>query len=132
MNGPLVLVVDDQLVNLRLMRTLLEAEGYEVTTARDADEAGEALRARRPALVLMDLQMPGMDGLELTRRLRADPATRDLPIVAVTSFAMVGDEEKALEAGCDEYVTKPIDTRTFPSLVARFAGPPGCSAAAPR
>jgi CheY-like chemotaxis protein len=73
----------------------------------------------------MDLQLPGVDGLELTRRLKADPATRDVPVVAVTSYAMTHDRERALAAGCDDYITKPIDTRALPAVVARFVGTSG-------
>jgi CheY-like chemotaxis protein len=90
-----------------------------VTTALDADAALAAIEHDRPRLILMDLQMPGTDGLALTRRLKADPATRKIVIVAVTAYAMKGDEEKALAAGCDDYVTKPIDTRSLPQTVAR-------------
>jgi CheY-like chemotaxis protein len=121
MAGERILVVDDNELNLKLLRVTLVAEGYDVATARDAGEALAALAAgERPRLILMDLQLPGVDGLELTRRLRADPATADVPIVAVTSFAMSHDRDAALAAGCDEYVPKPIDTRKLPALVARF------------
>ena len=93
---------------------LLLGEGYDVRTAGDAEEALAVLATFRPRLILMDLQLPGMDGLELTRRLKADPATRDIVIVALTAYAMKGDEERARAAGCDGYVTKPIDTRRCP------------------
>ncbi len=96
---------------------LLEAEGFEVRTAEDAEQAQEVLRTYRPGLILMDVQLPGMDGLELTRRLRSDPKWSDVVIVALTAYAMKGDEENALAAGCDGYITKPIDTRTFASVV---------------
>jgi CheY-like chemotaxis protein len=115
-----ILVVDDNPANLRLLRLLLSAESYEVRTADGAEEALTALEAFRPRLILMDLQMPGMNGFELTRQLKSDPATRDILIVALTAYAMKGDEEKAREAGCDGYVSKPIDTRTLPALVARY------------
>lgn len=113
-----ILIVDDNPVNLKLVRVLLTGEGYEVRTATDADEALAVLEGFRPRLILMDLQLPGMDGLELTRRLKADPATRDTVVLAVTAYAMKGDEQKALAAGCDGYVAKPIDTRTLPTFVA--------------
>jgi CheY-like chemotaxis protein len=122
MAGERILVVDDNELNLKLLRVTLVAEGYDVATARDADEALEALKGEKPRLILMDLQLPGIDGLELTRRLRASPATADVPIVAVTSFAMTHDREAALAAGCDDYVTKPIDTRKIPALAARYVG----------
>lgn len=117
MGGERVLVVDDNLTNLKLIEYLLQARGYEVITAFDAEAALAAVQAQRPSLVLMDLQLPGMDGLELTRKLKADRATRGILIVAVTAYAMKGDEERALEAGCDGYIAKPIDTRTLPGLI---------------
>jgi two-component system, cell cycle response regulator DivK len=113
-----VLVVDDNPVNLKLLRVLLTSEGLAVRTAGHAEQALEAIRASPPRLILMDVQLPGIDGLELTRRLKADPATRGIPIVAVTASAMKGDEERARAAGCDGYVSKPIDTRTLSALLA--------------
>ena len=118
-----ILVVDDNHTNLKLARILLESEGYEVVAAQDAEEALLLLETCLPRLILMDLQLPGMDGLELTRRLKADPRTRAIPILAVTSYAMLGDEQRALAAGCDGYVTKPIDTVALPLLLARTLGP---------
>jgi CheY-like chemotaxis protein len=115
-----LLAVDDNPRNLRLLRRLLEGEGYEVRTAGSAEEALEVLRGWRPRVVLLDIQLPGMDGYELTRRIRADPALGDLPVVAVTSFAMADDGARAVAAGCDAWVAKPIDTRTFPAIVKRF------------
>jgi CheY-like chemotaxis protein len=119
MAGEPILVVDDNPANLRLARMLLAAEGYDVRTAGDAQEALGVLEEFKPRLILMDLQMPGMDGFELTRRLKADPATRGIAIIALTAYAMKGDEERAQEAGCDGYVPKPIDTRALPQLIAR-------------
>ncbi|MBI3184215.1 MAG: response regulator [Myxococcales bacterium] len=119
MPGEPVLIIDDNPINLKLARVLLAAEGYEVRTAADAEQALEVLASFRPRLVIMDLQLPGMDGLELTRKLKADPATRGAVILAVTAYAMKGDEQKALDAGCDDYIPKPIDTRTLPAVVAR-------------
>lgn len=119
------LVVDDQPTNLKLLVYLLTAKGYEVETANDAFSALEVLKRFRPRVILMDLQLPGMDGLALTRQLKADPSTRDIVIIAVTAFAMKGDEEKALAAGCDGYVTKPIDTRALPATLARFLAKSG-------
>jgi CheY-like chemotaxis protein len=107
-------------MNLKLIRVVLGGEGYEVRTAADAEEALGMLEGWRPSLILMDVQLPGMDGLELTRRLKAEPATREILIVAITAYAMKGDEQKALGAGCDGYITKPIDTRTLPEVVARY------------
>jgi CheY-like chemotaxis protein len=119
--GDRVLIVDDNPTNLKLVAYLVKANGYEVDTAGDADAAVAAIAANRPRVILMDLQLPGVDGLELTRRLKADPATRDITVIAVTAYAMKGDQEKAFEAGCDDYVTKPIDTRALPELIAKYA-----------
>ena len=114
-----VLIVDDNPTNLKLVAYLVKAQGYEVDTASDADTALAAIHARKPAVILMDLQLPGVDGLELTRRIKTDQATSDIAIIAVTAYAMKGDREKALEAGCDDYVTKPIDTRALPGVIAK-------------
>jgi CheY-like chemotaxis protein len=124
-----VLIVDDNPLNLKLVRVLLRSEGFEVRTASDAEEALEVLEGFQPRVILMDIQLPGMDGLAFTRRLKADPATRDIAIIALTAYAMKGDEEKALGAGCDAYMSKPIDTHALPALVARHAA---ASAAAGR
>jgi CheY-like chemotaxis protein len=118
--GEPILIVDDNAVNLRLARLLLSGEGYDVRTAGNAEEALAILGEFKARLILMDLQMPGMDGLELTRRLKADAATRDITILALTAYAMKGDEERARAAGCDGYIPKPIDTRALPELIARL------------
>ena len=115
-----ILVVDDSPANMKLLCYLLENQGYEVRRAADADEALSVLASFHPRLILLDIQLPGIDGLELARRLKADPAYGDVLIVAVTASAMKGDEEKAIEAGCDGYITKPIDTRALPRLVASY------------
>ena len=104
------------------MRLLLTGEGYAVRTATDADEALTMVRDFDPRLILMDVQLPGVDGLALTRHLKADPTTRDTIILGITAHAMTGDEQRVLAAGCNGYVAKPIDTRTFPGLVARYLG----------
>lgn len=119
-----ILVVDDNLANATLLTYLLEQEGYETRSAADALEAMAILETFTPRLIMMDLQLPGMDGLELTRRLKADPYRRKILIVALTAYAMKGDEERALGAGCDAYVSKPIDTRTLPTLVAKLLSEP--------
>jgi two-component system, cell cycle response regulator DivK len=119
MAGERILIVDDNATNLKLVAYLMRANGYTVETALDAESAIEAIRANHPDVILMDIQLPGIDGLELTRRLKADPATRDIVIVAVTAYAMKGDQAKALAAGCDDYITKPIDTRTLPDTIAK-------------
>jgi len=118
MPGEPILIVDDNPANLKLARVVLTRAGYEVRTAADAAEALAALETFRPRLILMDLQMPGMDGLELTRRLKADPSRAGIIIVALTAYAMRGDEDKARAAGCDGYLAKPIDTRALASVVA--------------
>ena len=115
-----ILIVDDNRINLKLERDLLAGEGFEVRTAADAEEALEMLEGFRPQLILMDIQLPGMDGLELTRLLKKDPATRDIVILALTAYAMKGDEEKARAAGCDGSITKPIDTRALPQILCRY------------
>jgi two-component system, cell cycle response regulator DivK len=114
-----ILVVDDNPTNLKLVAYLVKANGYDVETAGDADAALDAIRDRQPDLILMDLQLPGIDGLELTRRLKANASTVGIPIIAVTAFAMKGDQDKALAAGCDDYITKPIDTRSLPDTIRR-------------
>lgn len=120
MLGP-ILIVDDNPTNLKLARVVLENEGYSIVTASDAPTALRILEVCRPSVVLMDLQLPGMDGLELTRALRHDPRWEETWIVALTAFAMKGDEEKALAAGCDDYLTKPLDLNTFSGLMARLS-----------
>jgi two-component system cell cycle response regulator DivK len=123
MPGETILIVDDNEMNLRLLSMLLLKRGYAVQTASDGEEALVRVRAAKPALILMDLQLPGIDGLQLTRELKGDPALRDIIVIAVTSYAMKGDREKALAAGCDGYATKPIDTRALPmEIAARLEG----------
>ncbi len=114
MNDANILVVDDNPTNLKLVSRVLSFEGYNVAMAGDAEEAQELINRSQPDLILMDIALPGMDGLTLTRQLKANDATRRILIVALTAFAMVGDESKAREAGCDGYITKPIDTRKLP------------------
>jgi len=121
---PPILVVDDNPGNLKLISYVLENGGYDVRTAVDAEEALRVLQGFRPRLILMDLQLPGMDGLTFTRQLKADPDLGGTPIVAVTASAMKGDEEKAVEAGCDGYITKPIDTRALPRIITSFLNRP--------
>ena len=122
---PRILTVDDNSTNLKLVSDLLEFEGYEVVTAGDAERAEELIAETLPDLALMDIALPGMDGLTLVRKLRADPRTSRLRIIALTAFAMKGDEQKAMEAGCDGYLAKPIDTRKLTKLVAGWlAAPP--------
>jgi len=117
-----ILIVDDNPTNMKLVAYLVRANGYDVATASDAETAIVAIKEHSPRLILMDVQLPGIDGLELTRRLKADPETKGIIIVAVTAYAMKGDQERALAAGCDDYVTKPIDTRALPGTIARLLG----------
>ena len=119
-----ILVVEDNLLNLELVTDLLEAGGFIVCPAHTAEEGCRAARALSPDLILMDLSLPGLDGLAATRALRADPATRHLTIIALTAHAMKGDEALALRAGCDGYLAKPLDTRTFAAKVAAFIAAP--------
>src|SRR3979490_2266940 len=115
-----ILIVDDNEMNVKLLRWVLEKNGYQVHAAGDAKTARATIRAVRPRLVLMDIQLPDIDGLQLTREFKADPELRDIPVVAVTSYAMKGDRQKSLDAGCDGYITKPIDTRQFPLDVENY------------
>ncbi|HSS62658.1 MAG TPA: response regulator [Candidatus Limnocylindrales bacterium] len=115
-----ILVVEDNEANQMLVRAVLEIEGYVVAVAGSADEAIEQLRTDTPDLILMDVQLPGQDGLSLTRELKARPTTAAVPIVALTAHAMHGDRELALQAGCAGYIAKPIDTRTFGAEVRQF------------
>ena len=123
MSGEPILIVDDNATNMKLVRILLASEGYDVRTAADAEEALNVLKEFYPRLILMDVQLPGIDGLELTRRLKSDPATQDIMILGLTAYAMKGDKERIIAAGCDGYVPKPIDTRTLPELVAGYLQP---------
>lgn len=122
MPGEAILIVDDNAANLKLARVLLQAEGYAVRTAMDAEDGLRQLATYKPRAILMDIQLPGMDGLELTRHLKADPATKDIVIIALTAYAMKGDEEKARAAGCDGYITKPIDIDSLPKVLAQHLG----------
>lgn len=115
-----ILIVDDNPTNLKLVQIILARKGYEIKTAKDADEAMEVLAVFKPRLILMDVQLPGMDGLELTRKLRADPNYCDIIIIAITAYAMKSDEEKAYAAGCNGYIAKPIDTRALPIMIANY------------
>lgn len=115
-----ILVVDDNPTNLKLASELLTWSGYEIAQAATAEQAEASIKAQPPELILMDLALPGMDGLTLTQKLKADAATQHIRIVALTAFAMKGDEERARAAGCDGYLAKPIDTRQFANQVAAW------------
>jgi two-component system, cell cycle response regulator DivK len=106
-----ILVVEDQEDNRQIIRDLLSATDYQITEAENGEEALAAVAKQRPDLILMDIQMPIMDGYEATRRIKANPELRSVPIIAVTSYALSGDEQKAREAGCDDYVPKPYSPR---------------------
>ena len=121
--GTCILIVDDNPTNLKLATQVLEIEGYQVDGATDAEQAQELLKRSTPDLILMDIALPGMDGLTLTRKLKADERLKHVPVVAITAFAMKGDEQKALDAGCNGYITKPIDTRKLPQQVAAYLLP---------
>ena len=115
-----ILIIEDNLLNLELATDLLEANGFAVHSAQTAEEGLRMAREMLPDLVLMDFGLPGMDGLCATRDLKANPVTRHLAVVGLTAHAMKGDEEIALNAGCDGHLTKPIDTRTFVETITRF------------
>jgi len=115
-----ILVVEDNERNLKLLRDVLEYAGYAVRVARTAEDGITSAVSEPPDLVLMDLQLPGIDGMEALRRLRENPRTADIPVVAVTAQAMKHDRERALDAGFDGYVEKPISVRAFPDQVRRF------------
>jgi CheY-like chemotaxis protein len=117
---PQILVVEDNPVNMKLVCELLAFEGYRMLQANDAEEAMGVLQQCIPDLILMDIALPGMDGLTLTRRLKADERTAQVPVVALTAFAMKGDNQKAVAAGCDGYIIKPINTRELPAEIAGF------------
>jgi len=125
MAGAAILVVDDNPTNLKLARVLLQASGHAVRTAIDAEDALRQLQECLPDLILMDIQMPGMDGLALTRLLKADLRLAPVPVIALTAYAMKGDDEKAIASGCAGYITKPIDTRAFVGAVERYLPPAG-------
>jgi CheY-like chemotaxis protein len=117
MPGETILVVDDSPLNLKLTDILLRKEGYRVVTASDAEQALAILNSLHPDLILIDIRLPGMDGLELTRRLKRNTRTEDIVLVALTACAMKGDDQRAFEAGCDGYITKPIDTAILASQI---------------
>lgn len=118
--APKVLVVDDNIVNLKLICELLELDEYEVLKAGNAEEALQVIESFPLDLILMDIELPGIDGLTLTRQLKERENTKNIPIIAVTAFAMKGDAQKAYGAGCDGYITKPIDTRKFTEQINGF------------
>ena len=120
MAGKRILVIEDHEENRRLLRDLLTSFGYELIEAVTGEEGVIAAENERPNLILMDIQLPGIDGYETTRRIKANPALNRIPVIAVTSYALSGDDIKAFAAGCDGYVSKPLDTRTLPALIASY------------
>lgn len=120
---PTILVIEDNEQNLYLVTYILEKHGYAVAAVRDGKTALEAAQAVRPALILLDIQLPVMDGYAVARALRTNPALRSVPIVAITSYAMIGDREQVLAAGCTEYMEKPINPETFMAELQRYLPP---------
>ncbi len=115
-----ILVVEDNDRSRRLLRILLRSKGYNVMEAATGDEAMNCLKEQKPDLILMDIQLPKLDGLGLTRKIKSNVETRNIPIIAVTAYSMKGDKERILEAGCDAYVSKPINTRELPLLIEKL------------
>ena len=120
MAGETILVVEDNPLNMELVSDILEAHGYEVRQAVNGKEAVQEVETQIPDLILMDIQLPGLDGLTVTGIIKDKPETVHVPIIALTAHAMRGDEQKAREAGCDGYISKPIDTRSLPQTVRQF------------
>lgn len=117
-----ILIVEDNDLNLKLFRDLLTAHGYETIETKEGLEAIHLTKTKHPDLILMDIQLPEVSGLDVTRRLKADSTIADIPIIAVTAFAMKDDEEKILSAGCEAYISKPISIAPFLNTVRRFLG----------
>ncbi len=115
-----VLVIEDNEMNMKLVRALLQIGQYNMIEAGDAESGIQLARARKPDLILMDVHLPGMDGLSATRIIKEDPVLKHIPVIALTSYAMQGDAKKAMQAGCDGYITKPIDTRGFLNTIRKI------------
>jgi len=115
-----ILIVEDNPASRRLLEMALRPKDYILLTAADGDEALDMALREHPDLILLDVRLPGMDGLEVTKRLRHNPSFKLTPIICVTAYAMMGDQEKVLDDGCDVYLAKPIDTRKLPELVAKM------------
>jgi CheY-like chemotaxis protein len=115
-----ILVIEDNKLNMKLVKELISIGKYRMLEANDAESGIQQIREQQPDLVLMDIQLPGMDGLSATKIIKEDPALKDIPIIGLTSYAMQGDKEKALAAGCTGYITKPIDTRKFLETVSEY------------
>ena len=117
--APTILVVDDDMPNLMLAQALLDAEGFNVRVAIDGATMFDVLKTCTPALILMDIQLPESDGWELTRRLKADPATTNIPVIAITAYGNAGDAQRSREAGFVEFLSKPVSTRELPHIIRR-------------
>ncbi len=120
--GKKILIVEDNDLNLKLFKDLLEAHGYETIEIRDGLDAVSVVRRHRPDLILMDIQLPEISGLDITKKIKADKDISDIPIIAVTAFAMKDDEEKILRAGCQSYISKPISIASFLDTIRKFLG----------
>lgn len=123
MSGKLILHVEDNQYNRKIIRDLLSKHSYEIMEAHNGEAALDALARRRPDLILMDVQLPKLSGLEVTRRVRTDPSLAQIPIIAITSFALSGDDRLALDAGCNAYVAKPFRPRDLLEMIRGFLGP---------
>lgn len=119
---PVIMLVEDNEMNRDMLSRRLRKKGYEVLLAEDADEASERLNDHLPDLILMDINLPGKDGYEITRGLKADPRTSRIPVIALTAHAMVGDREKAMAAGCDDYDSKPVDIKRLLGKIEALTG----------
>ena len=123
MSGKLILHVEDNEYNRKIIRDLLSKNNYEIVEAHNGEAALDALTRQRPDLILMDVQLPKLSGLEATRRIRADPLLARIPVIAITSFALSGDDRLAIEAGCNAYIAKPFRPRDLLEMIRRFIGP---------
>jgi CheY-like chemotaxis protein len=120
MNAKAILIIEDNQLNMKLVKSLLQLGNYPVLEAADAEQGIQVARQNQPGLILMDIQLPGIDGLEATRIIRNDATLCHIPILALTSYAMQGDHDKAIAAGCNGYITKPIDTRSFLKVIEQY------------
>ncbi len=118
----MIMIVEDNDLNMKLFNDLLQAHGYSTIQTRDGRKALDLARERRPDLVLMDIQLPEVSGLEITRLMKGDEELKSIPVIAVTAFAMKGDEDKIRQGGCDGYIAKPISVTSFLQTVAKFLG----------
>ena len=126
-SGPTILIVEDNELNLKLLNDILEYNGYKILAARLGGEAIQLARRYTPSLIILDIQLPDISGLEAARRLKADEQTRAIPIIAVSAFALQGDEAKVIASGCDAYVPKPLNVAEFVGTVARYTRQAGRS-----